>query len=81
MEVKISLLIYLRRVFLVVLGRGRAATEPTVSIQAVRRMGTAGLTWMKRPKMFVPRMAPMRANNRCIPCEEDLGEGTECSVY
>ena len=63
---------YLRMVFLVVLGRGRAARLPTSRRQAVRRMGTAGLRWMKTPKTLVPRMAPILANNRCIPCDEDL---------
>ena len=63
---------YLRMVFLVVLGRGRAARLPTSRRQAVRRIGTAGLRRMKTPKTLVPRMAPILANNRCIPCDEDL---------
>ena len=48
---------------------------PTSRRQATSRMGMVGSTRMNRPKMLVPRMAPILANRRWIPWEEDLEEG------
>ena len=63
---------YLSKVFLVVFGRGRAAILPTNNTQATRSIGIDGLTCSNSPNILVAIMAPILANNKCIPIADDL---------
>ncbi len=58
---------YFKSVFLVVLGRPKAAIVPTKKRQATIMIGMLGATWTNKPNIFVPRMAPIRAMSRCVP--------------
>ena len=55
---------YFNNVFLVVFGRGSAASTPTSRTLATMRMGILGLTRTNAPKMFVPSIAPNLAISR-----------------
>ena len=49
------------------MGRGRAATPPTNSMQATTRIGMLGLTSTNAPKISVPKIAPILPISRWIP--------------